>query len=275
MSTQSGASHGLLKGRVALVTCAARGIGRAIALCLSERGALIAANFRTGQADAEGLARSIKEAGGECLLVPGGVGTEEEAAGVVQQVLNRWGRLDILVNNPGITRDRSARKSPADDWADVISVNLNGAYYCAQAALPAMIAQNHGRIINVSPHPGASGEFGQSSRQPNGSILNFGLELALETARHNVTVNTVLPGFTCTEILASIPPGILDQIRGGIPLQRFGAPEEIAATVGFLAGEGGYITGQQFHVDGGLHMRAGLKSQSATAAYTAAGARRD
>jgi len=252
-----GDGHGAetLQGRVALVTGAARGIGRAIALELAHRGASVAVNYRTSQEHAEGLAEQIRETGGECLLIRGDVAQKEEARRVIQTVLDHWKRLDILVNNAGITRDKSLRKMTDDEWADVINVNLNGTYYCTSAALPAMMEQKFGRIINISSHVAETGNFGQANYAASkGGIIAFTKSLALEMAKYNITANTVSPGFTCTEMLEKIPPNVLEQIRLKIPLQRFGRPDEVAKAAAFLASDGDYITGQQLNVNGGLYM---------------------
>ncbi|MGE5569757.1 MAG: 3-oxoacyl-[acyl-carrier-protein] reductase [Rhodospirillales bacterium] len=255
MTAGSPNGGGSLKGKVALVTGASRGIGRAIALELACRGAAVALNYRASQAEAESLAERIKEIGSEALLVQGDVAKREEAREVVRRVLDHFGRLDILVNNAGITRDKSLRKMADDDWADVINVNLNGTYYCTSAALPSMIDQKFGRIINISSVVGQSGNFGQANYAASkGGIASFTKTLALEMARYNITANTVAPGFTCTEMLQKIPANILEQIRAKIPLGRFAMPEDVAKAVAFLAADGDYITGQQLSVNGGIYM---------------------
>jgi NAD(P)-dependent dehydrogenase (short-subunit alcohol dehydrogenase family) len=244
-----------LKGRVALVTSAAYGIGRAIALELAHRGAAIALNYRTNKDHAARLAEQIREMGPDCMLVAGDVSNKEEARRVVQDVLDAWGRLDILVNNAGITRDKSLRKTADDEWADVVHVNLNATYYCTSAALPAMIEQNFGRIINIMSYLGQAGNLGQANTVAGKSgVLGFTKSVALEMAKYNITVNAVSPGFTRTEMLAKVPEKILEQIRVKIPLRRFAQPAEVAKAAVFLAADGGYITGQQLNVSGGLYL---------------------
>jgi len=160
-----------------------------------------------------------------------------------------------LVNNAGITRDKSLRKMSDDDWADVINVNLNGTYYCINAALPFMIQQKFGRIINISSYVGQNGNLGQSNYEAGKSeIIAFTKALALGVAKHNITANAIAPGFVCTEALSSMPPNILEQIRSKIPLGRFANPDEVASAAVFLAAEGAYITGHQLNVNGGLYM---------------------
>jgi 3-oxoacyl-[acyl-carrier-protein] synthase III len=244
-----------LMGKVALVTGAGRGIGRAIALELARRGAKVALNFRADAKQAESAADEIRELGVECLLVQGDVAKKGEAARIVKEVLDKWQRLDILVNNAGITRDRSMRKMTDDDWAAVINVNLNGTFYCTSAAVPAMINQRFGRIINIGSVVGQMGAFGQANYSASkGGIIAFTKTLALEMAKFNITANVIAPGFTSTEMVDAIPEEIAAQIKAKIPLGRFASPEEIAKAASFLAADGDYITGQELNVNGGYHM---------------------
>lgn len=238
-----------LKGRVALVTGAARGIGRAIALELACRGAAVALNYRTSRAASEELLERIKGLGVPGMLAPGDVSLPANARSIVAQVIASWGRLDILVNNAGITRDQSMRKLSGDEWSDVVNVNPNGTFYCTNAAIPTMVEQKFGRIINIHV------SIGQGNHAAgNGGILAFTKTVALEMAPHNITVNAVSPGFTFTEMLSQVPPNIQDQIKAKIPMRRFGGPEEVAKAVAFLAADGDYITGQHLGVNGGISM---------------------
>jgi 3-oxoacyl-(acyl-carrier-protein) reductase len=255
MANGNGWGNGYLEGKVALVTGGARGIGRAIVLELAQRGAKVAVNYRTSKEHAESLEQEIHQIGADCMLIQGDVASREDARRVVRTVLETWKRLDILVNNAGITRDKSLRKMADDEWADVINVNLNGTYYCTSAALPAMMDQKFGRIINISSYAGQAGAFGQANYAAStGGIIAFTKSLAIEMAKYNITANAVAPGFTCTEMMANIPPNILEQIRMKIPLQRFAQPGEVAKAAAFLAAEGDYITGQQLNVNGGLYV---------------------
>jgi NAD(P)-dependent dehydrogenase (short-subunit alcohol dehydrogenase family) len=250
-----GTGSGSLKGRVALVTGGARGIGRAIVLELAGRGAAVAVNYHSSRAEAESLAARVGEMGVGCLLAQGDVAEREQARSVVGQVMEACGRLDILVNNAGISRNKSLRKMADDDWADVINVNLNGTYYCTSAALPHMIRQKFGRIINITSYSGQAGNFGQANYAASkGGIAAFTKTVALEMAKYNITANAIAPGFTSTEMLAGMPPEIQEQIKGKIPMGRFGEPEEIARAAGFLAADADYITGQQLSVNGGICM---------------------
>jgi acetoacetyl-CoA reductase len=255
MEKQNGNGSSSLKGKVALVTGASRGIGRAIAIEFARRGAAVAVNFRTGAEHAEAVCKDIQEMGGECMLIKGDVSNKEQAHRIVEQVLDKWKRLDILVNNAGITRDRTLRKMTEDDWDQVISVNLNGTFYCTSAAVPAMMNQKFGRIINISSVVGQSGSFGQANYSASkGGIIAFTKTLALETARYNITANVIAPGYTSTEMVQAIPKEIAERVKATIPLGRFAEPEEVAKAAGFLAAEADYITGQELNVNGGFHM---------------------
>ncbi len=246
---------GSLKGKVALVTGASRGIGRAIAVELARRGANIALDYRSDGVHAESAAAEIRELGAECILIRGDISQKGEAQRIVKEVLDKWQRLDILVNNAGITRDRSMRKMTDDDWAQVINVNLNGTFYCTSAALPAMINQRFGRIINIASVVGQMGAFGQANYSASkGGIIAFTKTLALEMAKFNITANSIAPGFTSTEMVDAIPEEIAAQIKAKIPLGRFASPEEIARAAAFLAADGDYITGQELNINGGYHM---------------------
>jgi NAD(P)-dependent dehydrogenase (short-subunit alcohol dehydrogenase family) len=251
----NGLVYSSLEGKVVLVTGAARGIGRAIALELACRGADVAVNYRSSREHAETVAEQIREIGRKSLLVQGDVACKEDALQVVQTVLGTWRRLDILVNNAGITRDKSSRKLADDEWADVVNVNFNGTYYCTSAALPAMMDQKFGRIININSNAGQMGHFGQGNYAASiGGIVAFTKSLALAMAKYNITANAVVPGFTSTEMLAKVPDHILEQIRVKIPLQRFAQPADVARAAAFLVTDGDYITGQQLNVSGGLYM---------------------
>jgi acetoacetyl-CoA reductase len=244
-----------LKGRVALVTGASRGIGRAIAIAFAQRGAAVAINFRADAVNAEAVAGEIREIGGDCLVVQGDVAKREEADRIVQEVVKHWGRLDILVNNAGITRDRTLRKMTEEDWGQVIAVNLNGTFHCTSAAVPAMMNQKFGRIINISSLVGQAGAFGQANYSASkGGIIAFTKTLALELARHNITANVVAPGYTSTDMVATIPEDVAAKIKSSIPLGRFAEPEEVAQAAVFLAADGDYITGQELNINGGVHM---------------------
>ena len=244
-----------LEGKVALVTGASRGIGRAIAIELARRGANVAIDYKVDATHAKEVAEEIRALGVECLVLQGDVGNRDDARRIVKEVLENWQRLDILVNNAGITRDHSMRKMTDDDWAEVINVNLNGTFYCTSAALPAMMNQRFGRIINISSMVGQAGAFGQANYSASkGGIIAFTKTLALELAKYNITANTIAPGYTSTEMVDAIPEEVAAQLKSKIPLGRFAQPEEVAKAAGFLASDADYITGQELNVNGGCHM---------------------
>jgi len=244
-----------LGGKVALITGASRGIGRAIAVELANRGAVVAINFRSSVSGAEAAQDEIQQVGGESKLFRGDISQKEEARRVVQDVLDSYEHLDILVNNAGVKRDKSLRKMTDDDWTEVINTNLNGTYYCTSAALPAMIAQKYGRIVNIASFVGQAANFGQANYAASkGGIIAFTKVLALEMARYNITANVIAPGFTATDMVNSMDAAILEQLKTRIPLGRFAQPEEIAKGAAYLIADGDYITGQQLNINGGIYM---------------------
>jgi NAD(P)-dependent dehydrogenase (short-subunit alcohol dehydrogenase family) len=244
-----------LKGRVALVTGGSRGIGREIALELARNGATVAFSYNSNLAKAEEAAAEMRAMGVECLMVQGDVAKKDDARRIVSSTLEKFKRLDILVNNAGITRDRSMKKMTDEDWEAVISVNLNGTYYCVAAAVPAMIEQKYGRIINIASIVGETGAFGQSNyASSKGGIIAFTKCLALELAREGITANVVAPGYTGTEMVGAMPQEVLEKITSKIPLRRLATPLEIAKAVLFLARDADYITGFTLDVNGGLYM---------------------
>jgi acetoacetyl-CoA reductase/3-oxoacyl-[acyl-carrier protein] reductase len=243
-SNFSGPATDSLRGKVALVTGGSRGIGRAISLELARNGAAVAVNFVSNVAAAEAVAADIRAMGGECLLVQGDVARKEDARRVVSTALEKYKRIDILVNNAGITRDRTMKKMTDEDWEAVIAVNLNGTYYCTAAAMPAMIEQKYGRIINIASVVGQTGAFGQSNYAASkGGIIAFTKSLALELAKDGITANVVCPGYTGTEMVEAMPAEVLEKICARIPLRRLAKPEEVAKAVLFLARDADYITG--------------------------------
>lgn len=246
---------GRLDGQVAIVTGGSRGIGRAISLELASLGAKVAINYRGGKAEADAVAEIINGMDTEAMVLQADIGNKDEARGLINQVVEKWGRLDVLVNNAGITKDKTLRKMTDEDWEDVINTNLNSVYYTVSAAMPTMVEQKFGRIINISSFVGQAGNFGQTNYSASkGGIIAFTKSAAQELARSNVTVNAIAPGFTLTEMLAKVPDEIQQKILDKIPMRRFGKPEEIARTVAFLAADGDYITGQQINVNGGVYM---------------------
>ncbi len=244
-----------LEGRKALVTGAARGIGRAIAKLFASEGADVAINYQSSEADALSLAHEITRAGRMALLLKGNVGERATWNTMMEKIKQSWGRLDILVNNAGITRDKTLRKMTDEDWLTVLNTNLNACYFGVSAAMPMMTEQKYGRIINISSFVGQAGNFGQANYSASkGGIIAFTKTAALELAKHNVTCNALAPGFTETGMLAKVPEQVQSQILARIPMGRFATPEEIAKAVLFLAADADYITGQQINVNGGVYM---------------------
>lgn len=244
-----------IAGKVALVTGASRGIGRTIALELARRGATVAVNCRANVACAEEVRDEILHAGGTSDVFQSDVSHPFEARRLIQDVIDVFGRIDILVNNAGITRDRSIRKMTDEEWNDVIETNLNSAFYCVSAAVPAMIENNFGRIVSVSSFVGQAGNFGQANYAASkGGLIAFTKVIAQELAKYDITANVVAPGFTATEMTERIPADRLEQIKERIPMHRLALPEEIAKAVAFLLCDGDYITGQQINVNGGIYM---------------------
>jgi acetoacetyl-CoA reductase/3-oxoacyl-[acyl-carrier protein] reductase len=244
-----------LAGKIAVVTGASRGIGRAIALALAEQGASVAINYRSSEAEAKAVAAELAAVGAQTLLAPANVSDPKEARAMVQHVLDHWGRIDVLVNNAGITRDKTLRKMTDEDWFEVMNTNLNSVYYGVMAVMPGMIERKFGRIINISSFVGQAGNFGQANYSASkGAIIAFTKTAAIELAKYNITVNALAPGFTLTDMLAKVPENVQTQIKARIPMGRFGMPEEIAKAVLFLAADADYVTGQQINVNGGVYM---------------------
>jgi len=245
---------GTLEGRVALVTGASRGIGRAIARALAGQGATVVAAAR-GEHAAETVSE-IAAAGGRAeavaMDVTDGAAVEAAVAGTVA----RYGRLDILVNNAGITRDQLVLRMKRDDWDAVIATNLSAAYTCVQAVLKPMIKQRAGRIINITSVVGQSGNAGQVNYAASkAGLIGLTKSLALEVASRNITVNAVAPGLIDTEMTRAISAGAHEDWAARIPLKRLGTPDDVASAVVFLASdEAAYITGHVLAVNGGMYM---------------------
>ena len=243
-----------LQGRVALVTGGSRGIGAAVAQALASAGAALAVCARNGEA-AAATAAAIAGEGGQAFGVAADVSRVADAERIVAACVERFGRLDILVNNAGITRDGLVLRMKDEDWSDVLAVNLNGAFYCARAALRAILKQKQsGRIINVGSVVGSTGNPGQANYVASkAGLVGLTKALSKEVASRGVTVNAVAPGFIETDMTAGLPDAVKDTYRAQIPLGRFGTAPEVAAVVAFLASDAAaYITGQVIHVNGGM-----------------------
>ncbi|MDP8969832.1 MAG: 3-oxoacyl-ACP reductase FabG [Actinomycetota bacterium] len=243
-----------MNDQVALVTGGSRGIGRAICTRLLDRGLRVAAGYARSEDKAKEL---IDEYGEDVVSIhQGNTGDHEDCERVIQEVVDRHGQIDVLVNNAGMNIDKPVSKMTPEDWDRVLQVNLSGAFYLCRAALPHMADRGYGRIINMSSVVGERGNVGQANYAAAKSGL-FGLTMTLarETVSKGITVNAVAPGFIETDMVADIPDEALDKIIKQIPAGRLGQPEEVARVVEFLADpDSGYITGAVYTVNGGLYM---------------------
>ena len=245
-----------LKNKVALITGASRGIGRAIALQLAAEGAKVAINFAGNTAKAEEVKAEIESKGIEALLVQANVADSEAVDEMVKKVADTWGKIDILVNNAGITRDGLLMRMKDADFDDVISTNLKGVYNCTKAVSKLMIKQRSGRIVNMASIVGITGNAGQTNyAAAKAGIIGFSKSAAKEFAARGITVNVVAPGFIETDMTAVLSDNLKETMLKDIPLGRIGKPEDIAQAVKFLVSdEAAYITGQVLRVDGGMSM---------------------
>ncbi|MBI4310924.1 MAG: 3-oxoacyl-ACP reductase FabG [Chloroflexi bacterium] len=244
-----------LEGKVALVTGASRGIGRAIAIELGACRATVAVNYVRNRDAAEGTARAVEAAGGRADVFQADVAVLQEAQALVQQAVERFGGLDFLVNNAGVVSDRTIRRMTGEEWGRVVHTNLDSVFYCTNAALPHLISRGGGRIVNMASVLGQTGNTGQVNYSASkGGIIAFTKGLALEVAHYNILVNAVCPGYIETDMMAGLAPQFREGLLNRIPLKRFGAPEEVARLVRFLVTEGDYVTGQQFNINGGMYM---------------------
>jgi len=252
----SGIAFCSLEGRVAVITGAARGIGRAIGERLASLGAdVVVADMQSELA--EKCAKEIAElTGRKTLAIKVNVADAKSASEMVEKTINELDRIDILVNNAGITRDTLILRMEEADWDAVIDVNLKGAFNCSKAAIRPMMRQRYGRIVNISSVSGQAGQVGQTNYSASkAGLIGFTKALAREVASRQITVNAVAPGFIPTALTNDLSEDLKDMILKATPLGRMGKPEEIAAAVAFLASdEAGYITGQVLAVDGGMVM---------------------
>jgi 3-oxoacyl-[acyl-carrier protein] reductase len=244
-----------LQGRVALVTGAAQGIGRAIAEALARDGADVAVVDLDAGRSQETVA-AVEKLGRRALNVKVNVAEWSDARAMAEHVVKEWGKIDILVNNAGITRDGLLLRMKEEDWNLVLQVNLNGTFHCTKAVLQPMTKQRYGRIINIASIVGVMGNVGQANYAASkAAVIGFTKTVAREYASRAVTVNAVAPGFIDTAMTQGLSTDVKDMLQKQIPLGRLGQPEDIAAAVRFLASdEAAYITGQVLHVNGGMLM---------------------
>ena len=244
-----------LQGRVAIITGAAQGIGRAIAEALAHAGADIAvADLDTGRS-ADTVA-AVEKIGRKALNIKVNVADANETKAMAEHVIKTWGKIDILVNNAGITRDALLLRMKEEDWNLVLQVNLNGTFNCTKAVLQPMTKQRYGRIVNIASIVGAMGNVGQANYAASkAAVIGFTKTVAREYASRNVTVNAVAPGFIDTAMTQGLPTEVKEALQKQIPLGRLGTPADIAAAVQFLVSdEAAYVTGQVLHVNGGMLM---------------------
>ena len=240
--------------RVALVTGGSRGIGSAISLELGTPEFIVIVNYNHSKEHADKVVDQIKTKGGEAYAVQGNIADAEETTRMFNEIESNYGPVSILINNAGITRDKSFKKMEASEWNAVIDTNLSSAFNTTKLALPNMLENGFGRVINISSVIGQSGGFGQTNyAAAKAGLIGFTKSLALETAKSGVTINAICPGFIGTDMVMAMPEEVLKNVVAKIPVQRLGDPSEIAQGVRFLI-DTSYMTGQCLNINGGLYM---------------------
>ena len=236
--------------KVAVVTGGSRGIGKAIVIALAEAGYDVVFSYASNKAAASEVENTVKVFGHKVLAVQANAGNPLEAQSVIDEALEKMGRVDVLVNNAGITRDTLLMRMSDDDWEKVLDTNLGGVFYTTRAAVKAMVKQRYGRIINITSVSGVYGNPGQSNYSASkAGLIGFTKAIAKEVGSRNITANCIAPGFIATDMTEKLPT---EKVLEHIPLNRLGQPEDIAKAVVFLVTAGDYITGQVLQVDGGI-----------------------
>lgn len=245
-----------LSEKIAVVTGASRGIGRAIALELARRGATVVVNYNSSADAASEVLEQITAADGQGMTFKADVSQEADANALIKATIDAYGRIDILVNNAGTTRDNVIMMMSADDFDAVIQTNLRSTWLCSKAAVRAMMRKRYGRIINITSVSGIAGNAGQTNYSASkAGIIGLTKALAREVAPRNITVNAVAPGFVATDLTANLPEDIASKLNEHIPLGRWGTVEDVMYATAFLASdEAAYITGHVLSVDGGMAM---------------------
>ena len=244
-----------LDGRVAIVTGGARGIGRDIVLRLAGAGCRIAINCHGSVDAAAELAEQLTAAGGEAIVLRGSIADPGTGPMLAERTIERFGRIDVLVNNAAINRDTTLRKMTDEQFEEVVATNLVGTHRVTKAVIDPMCEQGFGRIVTISSFVGQLGNYGQSNyAATKGGLIAWTKTLAYEVARYGVTVNCVCPGFTNTDMLRGVPEHVLERLLARIPLGRFGEPDEVAGGVLYLVRDGSYITGTCLNINGGVYM---------------------
>jgi 3-oxoacyl-[acyl-carrier protein] reductase len=244
-----------LQGQVAMVTGASRGIGRAVAIALASEGAKVVVNYASSSGAADAVVAEIVGMGSEAIAIQADVSQADQVDALFEAVMAKWGRVDVLVNNAGITKDTLLLRMKLEDWQSVIDLNLTGVFLCTKAASKIMLKQRSGRMINLTSVVGEMGNAGQANYSASkAGVIGFTKTVAKEVASRGITVNAVAPGFITTDMTADLHVG--EEVMKMIPLGRFGQPEEVAGLVRFLAADAAaaYITGQVINVDGGIVM---------------------
>lgn len=246
----------MLQGKVAVITGASRGIGRAVAIELGKLGAKVVVNYSGSEAKALEVVDEIKGLGTDAIAVQANVAESDSVQAMIKEAISTFGSVDILVNNAGITRDNLLMRMKEDEWDDVINTNLKGVFLCTKAVTRQMMKQRAGRIINISSIVGVSGNAGQANYvAAKSGVIGLTKTTAKELASRNITVNAVAPGFIATDMTDKLNEEVQAEMLKQIPLASFGQPEDVANAVAFLASDASrYITGQTIHVDGGMVM---------------------